>query len=69
MLFRSSGLLFAVAFGISDALGIFAKTSQIGFLPTEFFNALPYILIIVLTICRKNLKMPANLGTNYVKEN
>lgn len=64
-----SGLLFAVAFGISDALGIFAKTSQIGFLPTEFFNALPYILIIVLTICRKNLKMPTNLGTNYVKEN
>lgn len=62
-------LLFGIAFGISDALGIFAKTSQIGFLPTEFFNALPYILIIVLTICRKKLNMPAKLGTNYIKEN
>ena len=60
---------FGIAFGISDALGIFAKTSQIGFLPTEFFNALPYILIIVLTICRKKLNMPAKLGTNYIKEN
>lgn len=62
-------LLFGIAFGISDALGVFAKTSQIGFLPTEFFNALPYILIIVLTICRKKLNMPAKLGTNYIKEN
>lgn len=61
-------LLFAITFGISDALGVFAKTSQIGFLPTEFFNALPYILIIVLTICRKKLNMPAKLGTNYIKE-
>lgn len=62
-------LLFGLAFGVSDALGIFAKTSQIGILPTEFFNALPYILIIVLTICRRNLNMPAKLGTNYIKEN
>lgn len=62
-------LLFGLAFGVSDALGIFAKTSQIGMLPTEFFNALPYILIIVLTICRRNLNMPAKLGTNYIKEN
>lgn len=62
-------LLFGIAFGISDALGVFAKTSQIGFFPTEFFNALPYILIIVLTLCRRKLNMPAKLGTNYIKEN
>lgn len=65
----AGSLLFGLAFGISDALGVFAKTSQIGFLPTEFFNALPYILIIVLTICRKKLNMPSKLGTNYIKEN
>ena len=61
-------LIFGMAFGICDALGIFAKTTQIGFFPTEFFNALPYILIIVLTVCRKNLRTPAKLGTNYIKE-
>lgn len=65
----AGSLIFGVAFGICEALGIYAKTAQIGFLPTEFFNALPYILIIVLTVCRKNLNMPAKLGTNYVKEN
>jgi len=63
------GLIFGIAFGICDALGIFAKTAQIGFFPTEFFNALPYILIIVLTVCRKKLSMPAKLGTNYIQEN
>lgn len=62
-------LIFGIAFGICEALGIYAKTAQIGFLPTEFFNALPYILIIALTISRKNLSMPAKLGTNYAKEN
>lgn len=61
-------LLFGITFGICDALGIFAKTSEIGFIPTEFFNALPYLLIIVLTVCRKKLSMPAKLGTNYIKE-
>lgn len=65
----AGSLLFGLAFGICDALGVFAKTSQISFLPTEFFNALPYILIIVLTICRKRLNMPSKLGTNYIKEN
>ncbi len=62
-------LIYGIAFGICDALGIYAKTAQIGFLPTEFFNALPYILIIALTVCRKKLSMPAKLGTNYIKEN
>ena len=61
-------LIFGIAFGICDALGIFAKTTQIGFFPTEFFNALPYIMIIALTVCRKKLSMPAKLGTNYIKE-
>lgn len=63
------GLLFGITFGICDALGIFAKTAQIGFLPTEFFNALPYIMIIALTISRSKLSVPAKLGTNYIKEN
>lgn len=62
-------LLFGLAFGVSDALSILAKTTEIAFLPTEFFNALPYLMIIVLTVCRKKLSMPANLGTNYIKEN
>ena len=61
-------LIYGIAFGICDALGIYAKTTQIGFFPTEFFNALPYLLIIVLTVCRKKLSMPAKLGTNYIKE-
>ena len=61
-------LIYGIAFGICDALGIYAKTTQIGFFPTEFFNALPYLLIIVLTVCRKKLNMPAKLGTNYIKE-
>lgn len=62
-------LIFGIAFGVCDALGIFAKIVQVGFLPTEFFNALPYILIIVLTIFHKKLNMPGKLGTNYLKEN
>lgn len=61
-------LIYGIAFGICDALGIYAKATQIGFFPTEFFNALPYLLIIVLTVCRKKLNMPAKLGTNYIKE-
>ena len=61
-------LIYGIAFGICDALGIYAKTTQIGFFPTEFFNALPYLLIIVLTVCRKKLNMPAKLATNYIKE-
>ena len=65
---KKESLLFGITFGICDALGIFAKTSEIGFIPTEFFNALPYLLIIVLTVCRKKLSMPAKLGTNYIKE-
>ena len=31
-------------------------------------SALPYILTILLTICRKNFNVPAKLGVPYSKE-
>lgn len=62
-------LIFGIVFGISDAIGIYVKALGMQGLPSELFSALPYILIIVLTVCRKQFNVPAKLGTNYVKEN
>ena len=36
--------------------------------PNELIIALPYILTILLTICRKNFNVPAKLGVPYSKE-
>lgn len=62
-------LAFGIVFGISEALGTYVKALGIGALPSELFSALPYVLVIVLTVCRKNLRVPAQLGTNYLKNN
>ena len=61
-------LIFGVIFGISDALGIFVRAKGTSSVPSELFSALPYILVIILTVCRKQFNVPAKLGANYVKE-
>lgn len=60
-------LIFGIIFGISDAAGNFVKALGSG-LPSELFSALPYILVIILTACRKQFNVPAKLGANYTKE-
>ena len=62
-------LIFGVVFGISDALGTYVRALGNASIPSELFSALPYILVIVLTVCRKQFNVPAKLGANYVKEN
>ena len=62
-------LIFGVDFGISDALGTYVRALGNASIPSELFSALPYILVIVLTVCRKQFNVPAKLGANYVKEN
>lgn len=62
-------LIFGIVFGISDALGTYVRALGNASIPSELFSALPYILVIVLTICRKQFNVPAKLGANYVKEN
>lgn len=62
-------LIFGIVFGISDAIGVYVKALGLAGLPSELFSALPYVLVIVLTVCRKQLKVPEKLGTNYIKEN
>lgn len=61
-------LIFGIVFGISDALGIYVRALGNTSIPSELFSALPYILVIVLTVCRKQFNVPNKLGTNYVKE-
>lgn len=61
-------LIFGIIFGISDAIGIYVKALGMGGIPSEIFSALPYILVIVLTALRKQFNVPAQLGTNYIKE-
>lgn len=53
-------LIFGVIFGISDALGIFVRAMGTSSVPSELFSALPYILVIILTVCRKQFNVPAN---------
>lgn len=62
-------LIFGVVFGISDAIGVYVKALGVAGLPSELFSALPYLLVIILTVCRKQLKAPEKLGANYIKEN
>ncbi len=61
-------LTFGIIFGISDALGTYVRALGNASIPSELFSALPYILVIVLTVCRKQFNVPAKLGANYIKE-
>jgi simple sugar transport system permease protein len=61
-------LIFGIIFGISDALGTYVRALGNSAIPSELFSALPYLLVIVLTVCRKQFNVPAKLGANYVKE-
>lgn len=56
-------------FGLAEAIGIYMQSSgSAGIIPNEFFIALPYILTIVLTVARRKLNVPAQLGVPYIKE-
>ncbi|NWO21144.1 ABC transporter permease [Oribacterium sp. oral taxon 102] len=62
-------LLFGIVFGISEAIGVYVKALGMSVIPSELFSALPYMLVIILTVCRKQLKVPNKLGVKYIKEN
>lgn len=62
-------LIFGTVFGVSEAIGVYVKSLGMSTMPSELFSALPYVLVIVLTVCRKDLRSPNKLGQNYVKEN
>ena len=62
-------LIFGIVFGISEAIGIYVKALGLSTIPSELFSALPYILVIILTVCRKELRVPNRLGAKYLKEN
>lgn len=58
-----------LAFGLADSISIYIQSvGTASSFPREFIIALPYILTIVLTICRKNFNVPAKLGIPYSKE-
>ena len=61
-------LIFGIIFGICDAVGNYVKAVGGVGIPSEFFSALPYLLVIIMTAMRKQFNVPAKLGTNYVKE-
>lgn len=61
-------LTFGIVFGICDAVGNYVKAVGGVGIPSEFFSALPYFLVIVMTAMRKQFNVPAKLGTNYIKE-
>jgi len=65
------GVVFGtLAFGLADAVAIYIQAvSGHTIFPNELIIALPYILTIVLTITRSNLRVPAKLGVPYAKEN
>ena len=59
-----------LVFGLADALAIFLQSAGAGSaFPNELIIALPYILTIVLTVCRRSFNVPAKLGVPYSKEN
>ena len=62
-------LIFGIVFGISEAIGVYVKALGLSTIPSELFSALPYMLVIILTVCRKELKVPNRLGAKYLKEN
>ncbi len=58
-----------LVFGLAESISIYMQSlGGGGFLPNEFFIALPYILTIVLTVSRRSFKVPAKLGIPYIKE-
>ncbi len=62
-------VLGTLAFGLADAVSIYIQSvSGSSAFPNELIIALPYILTILLTICRKNFNVPAKLGVPYSKE-
>jgi len=62
-------LVGTLAFGLADALSVYIQSVNVSSVfPRELVIALPYILTIVLTVMRKDLKVPAYLGTAYRKE-
>lgn len=62
-------VLGTLAFGLADAISIYIQaTSGSSLFPVEFVIAVPYILTILLTICRKDFNVPAKLGVPYSKE-
>jgi len=61
-------LAFGIIFGISEALGVYVKALGIAGVPSELFSALPYFLVIVLTVVRRQFRAPAQLGSNYIKD-
>jgi len=65
------GVVFGtLAVGLADAVAIYIQAvSGHTIFPNELIIALPYILTIVLTITRSNLRVPAKLGVPYAKEN
>ena len=62
-------LIFGIVFGISEAIGVYVKALGLSTIPSELFSALPYMLVIILTVCRKELRVPNRLGAKYLKEN
>lgn len=59
-----------LVFGIAEAVAIYMQSvGGGGYFPNELFIALPYILTIVLTVSRKDFRVPAKLGIAYRKEN
>lgn len=65
------GVLFGtLAFGLADAVAIYIQSmgGNTAF-PIELVAALPYILTILLTVCRRSFNVPAKLGVLYSKEN
>lgn len=66
----TGAVLGTLAFGLADAVSIYIQSvSGSTVFPNELIIALPYILTIVLTICRKHFSVPAKLGVPYSKEN
>lgn len=59
-----------LVFGLADAVSVYIQSaSTVALFPNELVIALPYILTILLTICRKSFNVPAKLGVPYSKEN
>lgn len=58
-----------LVFGLAEAVSIYLQsTGGISIIPNEFVIALPYILTILLTICKRSFNVPSKLGVPYLKE-
>ena len=58
----------ALIFRLAEAFAIFMQSLGNLVLPNELFIAIPYIFTIILTVTRKELKVPEQLGIPYRKE-